>query len=640
MLRPLSVALACLAALIAPVAAADDRGRWPLWPTEVERVAEPMRAGPEGEIKLVPETRRVAALRALERYATPLVAPILVEALSDRSGNVRREALQACLERALLACVPAARQIWQTELSDPGLRIAALRVIAQDPDPGRTPLLLGALRDGEESVRAEAARTVAAAHWPADQRATVRSSLIAKLADPSPVVRRAAAHGLGLLGPGDGALALTRLLADPDPQVRQDTAEALARLRDARAAPALLRTLQAGDETYVSRSLLAAFAALPGPDVDAELLRMLDAPPRGLTHRYVAEAIARRPSPGPALAEGLVARLREEILHAAVLDALLGLGDAARPALRAALERGLEPPLELEVRRLLAALDPPSAPARLDPAWPRADDPAAWRALLEHPDLALRLRAASTLGERAPAWLPRAAAGALAELGTDALRRPWLLALAAAPPHDVDDPPTAARLAAWAEDPRQASADRCLALAALSTARAHRPQFERTLERLLASDSPAMRACGASATVHLPQRIAEPLLLASLHDDAARVRAAAALALACRAGGAPEPARPLLALLAARDPEPAVVRATTFATVAGERCERWGLLLAPEGANGAWIDLRWRDRSVAAPSENLGPTSIAFAPGLDEATPVRVEAPVPEVQPGPQFTFD
>nr|WP_276603316.1 HEAT repeat domain-containing protein [Nannocystis pusilla] len=286
-------------------------------------------------------------------------------------------------------------------------------------------------------------RTFAAASWPKDQLAIVRTNLIAKLSDPAPEVRRAAAHGLGVLGPddprsgrSDGALPLTRLLVDPDPQVRQDTADALARLRDPRAAPALLRALQVGDETYVGRSLLHALAALPGPaaaagkpgdgpdglDVDAELLRLLDAPPRNLLPRHVAEAIARRRTPGAALAEGLVARLREDALrqteaHALrqpALDALLGLGESARPALTAALARGLEPPLEREVRRLLAALDPPRTAVVFAPPWPADAERDAWQRALAQPDPAGRLRAGAASARGPPtgsAALPACAWG-------------------------------------------------------------------------------------------------------------------------------------------------------------------------------------------------------------------------------------
>lgn len=655
-----------VAALLATDASAEPARRWPLWPTEVSRAAEPLVGAPESELRLVRDSRRVAAVRDLDVFATPLVAPILVAALEDRSSAVRREVLQACLERQLLACAPAARKIWQSELDDAALRVAALRVVVLVPDPDRLQLFLTALRDPDALIRAEAMRTFAAASWPKDQLAIVRTNLIAKLSDPAPEVRRAAAHGLGVLGPddprsgrSDGALPLTRLLVDPDPQVRQDTADALARLRDPRAAPALLRALQVGDETYVGRSLLHALAALPGPaaaagkpgdgpdglDVDAELLRLLDAPPRNLLPRHVAEAIARRRTPGAALAEGLVARLREDALrqteaHALrqpALDALLGLGESARPALTAALARGLEPPLEREVRRLLAALDPPRTAVVFAPPWPADAERDAWQRALAQPDPAGRLRAGAALGARAPDWLGGAAGLRLGLAGSAEWRRPWLLALAGASGWTAVDAALPASLGLWAADPSLASADRCLAVVALARQRHGGATFLRVAAEQAAAADPGVRACTAAALAWASPRAADPLLAGLLRDASARVRTSAALALACRDRPDPEFA-PQLALMAARDPEPAVLRAVELAR-APERCAAWGLVFAPPGETGPWLALRLRGREFLAPAETLGPIRLAFGPGLAEAT-VRDAAGPPAEATSPRIVFD
>ncbi|WAS98918.1 HEAT repeat domain-containing protein [Nannocystis punicea] len=657
----------CAALLVAAEASAEPARRWPLWPTEVARAAEPLVGAPESELRLVRDSRRVAAVRDLDVFATPLVAPILVAALEDRSSAVRREVLQACLERQLLACAPAARKIWQTELDDPALRVAALRVAVLAADADRLQLFLTALRDPDALIRAESMRTFAAASWPKDQLAIVRTNLIAKLADPTPEVRRAAAHGLGVLGPddprgnrSDGALPLTRLLVDPDPQVRQDTADALARLRDPRAAPALLRALQVGDETYVGRSLLHAFAALPGTaaatagkpgdgpdglDVDAELLRLLDAPPRNLLPRHVAEAIARRRMPSAALAEGLVARLREDALrhseaHALrqpALDALLGLGEAARPALTAALARGLEPPLEREVRRLLAALDPPQRAAVFAPPWPADADRDAWQRALTEPDPAARLRAAAALGQRAPEWLGGAAGYRLELAGGAELRRPWLLALASAPGWTAVDSALPVRLALWADDPSLGSGDRCLAVVALARQRHGSATFARVAAQQASAADPAVRVCTAAALAWAPPRAADPLLAGLLRDASARVRTSAALALACRDRPDPE-FTPQLALMAARDPEPAVVRAVELARVP-ERCDGWGVVFAPPGETGPWLSLRLRGRAFEAPAETLGTLRLAFGPGYTEAT-LRDPAGPPTETTSPRIVFD
>ena len=699
-MRPAWLALGLLFA--APAHAGE---RWPLWPSEVTRAAEPLRVGEARQLLVVPEAHKLQALRALERYPTALVAPILLESLTDGTASIRREALQACLERVLLECIPGALRQWHSETPDTGARIAALRVLALDAPtaPGRPELLISALRDPDESVRAEAAHTLARVTWPDDLLLRVRTALIGKLADTAPPVRRAAARSLGLLGPLPGRpaarsaargdppadlpaaptpsspatpapsaptgpapsppdllaapatspgpapaaprdpglrladpapLALARLLADPDPQVRQDAAEALGNLRDPRAAPPLLRALEAGDEVYVSRAMVLALAALPGLEVDAALLRLLDVPPRGLTYRTVGEALGRRPAPSPALVDGLVARMREETLQGHVLDVLLLLGDAAAPALRAARARGLEPQLERAVDRLLAALTPPTDPPRWRTPWPDPADRDAWHRRLG--DAREGLAAAAALALAAPPWLGPAAAGALArELGP-AQRRPWLLALAAAArPHIPDDDAvTHARLAAWAGDPGLAVLDRCLALAALTHghARSGADLAAATLAAVAADPRPAMRACAAAATDD------DPLLAALLRDESPRVRAAASFHVAACPLPPGRATQATIARLAAQDTHPGVVRAAQAALArlrapSPERCD-WQLIdlgeprprTQAEGAGLGWVDLRWHDRDLRLPAEPLGERRWLLFPGLDDAAPLGPDA--------------
>ncbi|MBL9102773.1 MAG: HEAT repeat domain-containing protein [Myxococcales bacterium] len=619
-------------------------GRWPLWPSEVGRVAEPLHAARDRDVLVATEASKLQALRALERYPTELVADSLLAALDDRAVVVRREALQACLGRALLRCVPAAVTQWQAGATpDASVRIAAMRVLALDADttPEHAALVLGALHDPDESIRAEAAHTLARVAWPKGQLGGVRTALIGKLGDSAPPVRRAAARSLGLLGPDAGAgpnrpadpapLALARLLTDPDPQVRQDAAEALGALRDPRAAPPLIRAIEAGDEAYVSRAMAISLGFLPGAEVDTALLRLLDAPPRGLTYRVVAEALGRRPEPSQAVVDGLVARLREDTLQSYVLEALLLLGSAAAPALRVARDRGLEPPLDLAVRRLLAALEPPTAAAPSPAAWPPAADRDAWQRRLADPDA---LAAAAALAELAPDWLAQAGAHALARDHGPVLRRPWLLALAAASSARLpDDPVLQAQLAGWAADSGHASLDRCLALAVL--ARTGRPGRDRhgpvptALARAAADRSPAVRACAAVLT-------RDPADLAGLmRDDSPRVRATAAFGLAaCPRRREPE-IHALLARLALRDPHPGVLRAAQAALdpPPGDRPCTWHLhdLGEPTRQDLAtgWADVAWQatdadaPRVLRLPVHPIGETRWLLVPGPGRRTPLR-----------------
>ena len=497
--------------------------------------------------------------------------------------------------------------------------------------------MLAALRDADEAVRAEAAYTLARVPWPADQVTRTRTALIGKLVDSAPPVRRAAARSLGLLGPppvgaagrvADPApLALARLLTDPDPQVRQDAAEALGNLRDARAAPPLLRALEAGDEVYVSRQMILALATLPGPEVDAALLRLLDTPPRGLTYRNVAEALGRRPTPSKPLIDGLVARMREEALQPFILDTLLLHGAAAAPALRAARARGLEPPLALAVDRLLAALTPPTR-ATPGPAWPAPDDRDAWHVRLRAPDA---LAAAAVLAEASPPWLGPAAAGALALPHGPPQRRAWLLALAAStrnlPEHDALTP---ARLAGWVADPGLAPIDRCLALAGLGRAdRAHAELRDRTLAAAASDRDPTMRACAAT-TARAGTTLAGTILAGLLHDPSPRVRALASFTVAACPVEVPRDTHAELARLALADPHPGVARAARAAVTrpsAIDRCRMQLLDLAEpstpgDGIGPGWVELEWRGQVLRLPALPVGTRRWLLLPGTEPVAPV------------------
>jgi len=655
-----SAALVTLAVTLLVPGTTHAGDRWPLWPSEVTRLTEPLFAAENSDVLIATEASKLHALRALDRYPTELVADTLVAALADKAVAVRREALQACLERAVLRCIPAAITQWQAGATpDASVRIAAMRVIALDAGttPAHADILLSALRDPDESLRAEATHTLARVTWPTGQLPRIRTALLGKLADSAPPVRRAAARAIGLLGPPPPAeapnaprftdpapLALARLLTDPDPQVRQDAADALGALGDPRAAPPLIRALETGDEAYVSRAMVIALALLPGPDVDAALLRLLDAPPRGLTYRVVAEALGRRPHASAGVVDGLVARLREETLQPHVFESLLLLGEAAAPALRAAESRGLEPPLALAVRRLLAALTPPTAAATAGPPrWPEPTDRDAWHARLAGPDA---LASAAELGKLSPAWLGDAATHALARDHGPELRRPWLLALAAATRALLPeaDRVTAAHLARWTADATLAPLDRCLALAALARPRPGKPHphVTATVARAAADLDPAVRACAAIET-------RDPVDFAGLlRDDSPRVRATAAFVLASCPRRVPLATQSLVAAMATRDPHPGVLRTArvalaALATPPTAPCT-WQLLDVGEptrqgAATIGWIDLTWQPTAEATAepaSRPSGPEPASPPSGPEPAS--RPSGPEPASRPsGPEL---
>lgn len=640
------------AVLLAPLSApAQPLPRWPTWPTEVDRVAAFLARDAHGK-ELAGERERVAAILELDGFATGAILPTLLHALEDASPQVRREALRMCFEREVLACMPGAVRQWE-EGGEPTVRVAALKVLALDPAPERATLVIEALRDPSEVIRAQAAEFLAMAPLAPEVRPRARTALLAKLADVSAVVRRRAVLSVGLLGQhegerGDGTLSIARLLDDPEPSVQAAAAEALGQHRDATAAPALRRSLLVPHEPQVSQAIVDALALLPEPSVEADLLALLDDPPPGLDEGRIAQAIGRRPEPGEALLQGLVDRLDEPVRRAPALSALLMLGEHARPVLEAARARGLAPAIDVEVERLLGALEPPGPPAPAE-HWPASDDREGWRERLEAlGDEPMRLRAAWALAKRDPAWRVPAALAALATPGPLAGRRPWALALAGSPTRwsaEADDE-ARARLEGWARDRTSSTADRCLAVAALgaradASARSKPPAWADLTE----DPDSHVRACAALALGRQGDASRLPGLLV---DDRARVRAAAALALALvEPRRVHRSTRARLALLAARDPEAAVRAAArralarpTEAEAEATADDRPGWLLVrvePYAWRNPprWIEVDDGSEHLWLPAEGSGPWRWTLVPGLPKAQP-RAPATV-EIAPSEVF---
>ncbi|MEM6295549.1 MAG: HEAT repeat domain-containing protein [Myxococcota bacterium] len=519
MLRALTLALA----LVIPTAASTDEGRWPSWPTEVDRVAAPLVAVQ----RPAQDRERAAALVRLQRFPTALIEDHLLLALDDPALQVRREALRICYMRRVESCLEPATEQVRTG-SAPSLRAAALRVIATDPRGERLDLLLQTMLDPSDALRAEAAQLAGWSAVTGEARVRTRRALLAKLSDTASVVRQRSVTALGLQGPGDGTLAIARLLEDPEPSVRAAAATALGHMRDPRASGALLRAIDGQNEGNVVRAMLTALARLPGDDVSAALLRYLDDPPVGVGSLSVAEAIGSRPTPEPALIDGLVARLREPALRAVGLRALMWIGQPAKPALQTALERGVEPELEREVQRLLDALTVAPA-AKPDVAWPDLDDVGTWSTHLRSVDVVSQLEAASTLAADPPPWLVGQVHARLQRaLPMDGMRG-WVAAMAALPMSVAFRGDTLApwgRLAALATDVTLAEGDRCLATLALGRARGRRAEaFANAVLHDLAGDgSPRVRSCVALGARDLDPALAGLFLL----DADPRPRAAAA----------------------------------------------------------------------------------------------------------------
>ena len=520
-------------------AVADDK-HWPLWPSELLRMQDALKPTEDGLD--TPDAERLAAIRATDAYATTLIEPLLLMALKDSSSQVVRDALVRCSERKILSCAPAAAEIWGNPIYTTSLRMYALRVLLLEPTKEHVDQLLGAMQSPDPQVRTVAVGLVVDVRFPPEHLERARTQLVAKLSDGVPNVRQTALRSLGTLGPGSGALTVVRQLEDPTPQVRREAGRTLGLMRDPRAAPALLRALRAGDESYVSESLLHALVLLPGPEIEDALLLFLDEPPRGLSRRTIAQKIGLRSNPSEAFLRQLTERLREKDLRRYVLTSLLLQGNQAREILLAARKRGLEPASDLEVRRLLGGVAPELVEPIVDDwrrapdkTWPAPQDREAWSKALSAPPRD-RVAAGNELGRQHPPWLHDAVTGAIARHQTPTGIRGQLVALAA-----HGHPPPGRRLthsafvsytklAAWFSDRRLRAEDRCLAGFALVGGRDGPKKLNRliadTLETVAGDPSAAVRACVARL-----QPANTPGLLAFLYDPSPEVRASAAFAL-------------------------------------------------------------------------------------------------------------
>jgi HEAT repeat protein len=369
---------------------------------------------------------------------------------------------------------------------------------------------------------------------------------------------------------------LVRLLEDIDPSVSTAAAVSLGQLADARTSPALRRALENPNNPQFANAALGALARLPGQEIDAALLELLDAPPRNLGRNEVAKAIGRRAGPSPELIGGLVERMRDPELREPSTQALLLLGDRAVALLEDAAERGLEPDIALEVERLLAARRLQPTPRIADSSQtvqqalvlPSLDQREAWFELLGDPEavpvgaaLAEQLEAAG----RAADWFEGALAWQIDRAATAEQLGPWLTALALAPRPVLDAEAHAvswARIASWAHASDASAQSRCLATLALGRAveTRHAERMREELRALAAAHVVDVRGCAALA---LARHGDDPLLESLLADPSPRVRAAAALAL--RVVRRPAAVvRSRLALQADRDSEP---RARTSAAL-------------------------------------------------------------------------
>ena len=173
---------------------------------------------------------RAVAAEALVKIGTPAV-PALIQALRDRSENVRFAAAEALGKLGDPQAVPALIQALGD--SDWYVRRAAAEALVKIGTPA-VPALIRALGDSDSDVRAVAAWALVKIGTPAVP------ALIKALGDWwSENVRRAAAEALGDLGDPQAVPPLIQALGDDWDAVRFAAAWALGKLGDPQAVPSV-----------------------------------------------------------------------------------------------------------------------------------------------------------------------------------------------------------------------------------------------------------------------------------------------------------------------------------------------------------------------------------------------------------------
>ncbi|MGH9824358.1 MAG: HEAT repeat domain-containing protein, partial [Blastocatellia bacterium] len=132
---------------------------------------------------------RAAAVSALGRLGDSSVAGTLFDATRDSSGDVRDAAFRS------LGLMGISVERLSADITNPNwqARITAVATLARLHDPRAVPVVMSALKDSDERVRAESARALAVL---ADNQAV--EPLIGALSDSSPEVRFQAAAALGI----------------------------------------------------------------------------------------------------------------------------------------------------------------------------------------------------------------------------------------------------------------------------------------------------------------------------------------------------------------------------------------------------------------------------------------------------------
>jgi HEAT repeat protein/cyclophilin family peptidyl-prolyl cis-trans isomerase len=242
-----------------------------------------------------PYTRAFAAkgLGGLkDRAAVPVLMPLLMS--GDKGAVV--ETVRALGRIGDPAAAPPLLKLVQTTDTDAHVRLEAVAAIGNLHAPGVTDALLDSLTDPSPAIRAAALQSVAT--MDAEQFVTVLSGL-----DPDPnwTVRAALASVLGTLPPDRGLPRLMTMLNDSDQRVIPSVLQSLVKLRAPTAADVLLRQLKAEDPV-VRAAAASGLGEIKPPNGDQALAEAYRFGQRDAVYTARAAALAAVTKYGAAVA--------------------------------------------------------------------------------------------------------------------------------------------------------------------------------------------------------------------------------------------------------------------------------------------------------------------------------------------------
>lgn len=195
---------------------------------------EKLKSADEGE-------RRMAAGR-LAQFRDPRAAPALMNALSDKSPQVRQAAADALGLMTWREAIPKLSEMLLKD-GEPAVRQQAAIALSYMADQRSGPALAQALDDENQAVRYAALHTLGVLKYlPAEEQ------VAALLSSKDINMRRSAIAALGQMQARNSGAAVAAALSDPEPPVRLEAVKAVGETGYREAAPELVKLLDAANQ--------------------------------------------------------------------------------------------------------------------------------------------------------------------------------------------------------------------------------------------------------------------------------------------------------------------------------------------------------------------------------------------------------